>query len=258
MLRILLWERAGVPEMPTDFESLYALAECKSPAQLAEAVDLITARAGISHWIYAVDLPVLSDNREQFILGGYPSQWVEHYFRNDYLRIDPVIAHCQDRSVPYLWSDALRRPKFVDPQLQSVWRMFGEAGEFGLRSGMSIPLHGPGTSWGLLSFACSDRAADDLRELAGELTLVAHATHDAARAFSAARFGSRAPALTRRERQCLHWAALGKTSWEIGRLLSISERTSIFHLQNACQKLGVVGRQAAVARAVSLGLISMD
>jgi DNA-binding CsgD family transcriptional regulator len=242
----------------TDIDSLRALADSKSPTRLAEAVDRLTERIGIGHWIYAVDLPVVNDSRQQFVLGGYPSQWVEHYFRNDYLRIDPVIAHCQDRSVPFLWRDAMRRPKVVDPRLQSVWRLFGEAGEFGLRSGLSVPLHGPGSSWGLMSFARGDRDTASLDAMAPLLTLAAHFTHDAARAFGAARLTAPAPTLTRRERQCLHWAAQGKTSWEIGCLLAISERTAVFHLQNACHKLGVVGRQAAVARAVAQGLISME
>ena len=79
--------------------------------------------------------------------------------------------------------------------------------------------------------------------------------HEAARQFLRTRTPAPLPALTRRERECLLWAAEGKTSWEIGQLLNISERTSIFHLQNATHKLGASGRQAAIARAISLGLI---
>ena len=63
------------------------------------------------------------------------------------------------------------------------------------------------------------------------------------------------PHLTARELECLHWAAEGKTSWEIGRVLGVSERTVVFHLQNAAHKFGVNGRQPAVARAIALGLI---
>jgi DNA-binding CsgD family transcriptional regulator len=242
----------------SELDTLRALADCKSPSQLSETVDRLTERVGVGHWIYAVDLPVVDNSRTQYILGGYPTDWVEHYFRNDYLRIDPVIAHCQDRSVPYLWSDALRRPKVIDPHLHEVWKFFGEAGEFGLRSGLTVPLHGPGSSWGLMSFASPNRMWDDLQSLSSYLTLLSHFTHDAARAFHVQRLGSPTPGLTRRERQCLHWAAQGKTSWEVSCLLGISERTVIFHLQNASHKLGVVGRQAAVARAVSLGVINPD
>ncbi|MNV88838.1 Transcriptional activator protein LasR [compost metagenome] len=61
--------------------------------------------------------------------------------------------------------------------------------------------------------------------------------------------------LTRREDECLHWAAAGKTSWEISRILSCSEATVNFHFRNIIHKLGTSNRRQAVVRALSLGLI---
>ncbi len=62
--------------------------------------------------------------------------------------------------------------------------------------------------------------------------------------------------LSARQASCLHWAALGKTSWETARILGVSESTVNFHLCNACDKLGVRGRRAAVVMALKLGLIA--
>jgi LuxR family transcriptional activator of bioluminescence operon len=62
--------------------------------------------------------------------------------------------------------------------------------------------------------------------------------------------------LTPRERECLLWAAEGKTSWETAQILGISERTVIFHLRNVTEKLNVSSRQQAIARAISQGLIA--
>ena len=45
--------------------------------------------------------------------------------------------------------------------------------------------------------------------------------------------------LTGRELECLEWVSHGKTSWEIGTILDLSERTVNFHLSNACLNLGV-------------------
>lgn len=61
--------------------------------------------------------------------------------------------------------------------------------------------------------------------------------------------------LTTRELTCLHWAAVGKTSWEVGIILGLTERTINFHVHNACRKLGVHGRQAAITAAFQLGLL---
>ncbi|HWK71261.1 helix-turn-helix domain-containing protein [Pollutimonas sp. M17] len=61
--------------------------------------------------------------------------------------------------------------------------------------------------------------------------------------------------LTQRELSCLQWAALGKTSWEMGMILGLTERTVNFHIHNACRKLGVHGRQAAITAALQAGLL---
>ncbi len=61
--------------------------------------------------------------------------------------------------------------------------------------------------------------------------------------------------LTQREVECLEWSARGKTAWETACILSRSERTVIFHLQNAMRKLDVRSKQQAAVKAVKLGLI---
>nr|WP_313624609.1 helix-turn-helix domain-containing protein [Achromobacter sp.] len=61
--------------------------------------------------------------------------------------------------------------------------------------------------------------------------------------------------LSDRQAACLHWSAAGKTSWETSRILGVSESTVNFHLRNACCRLGVRGRRAAVVAALRLGLL---
>ncbi len=62
--------------------------------------------------------------------------------------------------------------------------------------------------------------------------------------------------LSTRELTCLEWAAAGKTSWEMGIILGLSERTVNFHIRNACGKLGVHNRQAAITVSLQTGLLS--
>ena len=61
--------------------------------------------------------------------------------------------------------------------------------------------------------------------------------------------------LTRREIQCLKWAAAGKTDAEISAIVAISLPTVRFHVTNAARKLGVTGRSQAVQRAATMGYI---
>jgi DNA-binding CsgD family transcriptional regulator len=62
--------------------------------------------------------------------------------------------------------------------------------------------------------------------------------------------------LSEREAACLQWAAAGKTSRETALILGVSERTVNFHVQNACRKLHARNRRAAVAMALTCGLLA--
>ncbi len=66
---------------------------------------------------------------------------------------------------------------------------------------------------------------------------------------------SHPPALAKRERECLYWCSRGKTNWEIGQILSISERTAEHHIASAARKLGSTSRVHAVAQAIRKRLI---
>ena len=63
------------------------------------------------------------------------------------------------------------------------------------------------------------------------------------------------PGLTPRELEALRWTMEGKTAWEVGQILSITERTAVLHLQNAMRKLGATSKHQAVLKALRLGLI---
>ncbi len=67
----------------------------------------------------------------------------------------------------------------------------------------------------------------------------------------------RAPqSLSTRELTVLKWMKEGKTNWEIGRIIGLSERTVRFHVGSIFEKLNVTSRTQAVARALGAGLIS--
>jgi DNA-binding response OmpR family regulator len=61
--------------------------------------------------------------------------------------------------------------------------------------------------------------------------------------------------LNDREIETLTWAARGKTSVEIARLIGLSKRTVDFHIENAREKLGVSTRIQAAVKAATGRLI---
>lgn len=61
--------------------------------------------------------------------------------------------------------------------------------------------------------------------------------------------------LSKREAECLHWAAIGKTDKEISMILSLSHATIRYHVNRAGQKLNSVNRGQTIFKAGQLGYL---
>src|SRR3569832_2289050 len=91
----------------------------------------------------------------------------------------------------------------------------------------------------------------DVYQLVG---LYFHA-HVATRVTAATNRLEGARVLSQRERQCLAWAARGKTVADAAILIGISPRTVVFHLEKARQKLNAASIAQCVAEAMRRGLL---
>lgn len=209
---------------------------------------------GFDDFIYALRIPTQFSESRVVVINGYPDAWLERYWEQDYAQHDPVVAFCSQRTLPVLWKDLM-----MDKHSLSA-KVMNEAAEFGLKAGVSMPVHSPQGEMGILSCTLDNCSQKSNRELIQEavpyVQLMASHLHEAVRRVLAlAGTESREP-LTFREQECLRWAADGKTSWEISQLLGISERTVNFHLNNSMIKMDVCNRQHAIARAILHGLIN--
>jgi DNA-binding CsgD family transcriptional regulator len=63
--------------------------------------------------------------------------------------------------------------------------------------------------------------------------------------------------LSERECECLKWIAAGKTDWEIGHILSISEKTVGVYVQRAKNKLRTQTRPQTIMAAIRQGFINL-
>jgi len=60
---------------------------------------------------------------------------------------------------------------------------------------------------------------------------------------------------TKREVECIRWVSKGKTSWEVSKILGVSERTVNFHIQNCMKKTNSVNRQQVISKCLLSGVI---
>jgi DNA-binding CsgD family transcriptional regulator len=203
---------------------------------------------GIAHIVYHW----VNSDGEQYGAGTYPLAWAEHYVRQGYLRIDPVIQGCFQRFHPVEW-------KRLDWSSKAARNLMAEALSFGLGSqGFSIPLRGPAGQFALFTAndTCSDEAWETFtRTHMRDLMLIAHYFNQKALDFEQGGAGTAARALSPREAEALTFLALGYSRSQAADTLSISEHTLRVYVESARFKLGAMNTTHAVARALSLGLI---
>jgi LuxR family quorum sensing-dependent transcriptional regulator len=177
--------------------------------------------------------------------------WSDVYFGTDFQKHDRMLPHMLRQTSPWLYWDVWGTPT-SDPVAQELDRR----AQARVRSGLSIPLHGPGLCFAGVNLG-SDLGRDDLerrdQETRAEVFLLACTLHDHLRR----RAGGRpaASGLSERQRECLTWAARGKTAWETATILSISESSVRKHLAIAAQRLDARTSIHAVAVALSTGMI---
>jgi DNA-binding CsgD family transcriptional regulator len=167
-------------------------------------------------------------------------------------RRDPVMQHCKRRSVPIIWDQAT----YVSNGMGDKWE---EQSHFGISNGIALALHMPEGRHFFLGVE-RDRPVpadpSELTRVVADLQLFAVYAQDAALRILAPRaMDPSLPSLSPRELESLRWTMEGKTAWEVGSMLGISERTAALHVNNASHKLGCVNKHQAVLKALRLGLL---
>ncbi|RFA25580.1 hypothetical protein CAI21_18830 [Alkalilimnicola ehrlichii] len=185
----------------------------------------------------------------QVINVSYSARWVNEYLKQEFQRLDPVLLFASRGEGAYGWSDA-----FEAVTIPGVDRFIEAANDYGLNDGFAYSYvepahHEEERVTTVCSLAMSNRSLRWGAYYA--LHSLVPALHIAAKGLIVA---SPSP-LTVREMEVLKWAAAGKTVWDIGMLLSLSESTVKFHLSNIYRKLDVTNRAQAVSRALQAGLI---
>ncbi len=185
-------------------------------------------------------------------IGNTPIEFGQVFGDSARYRRDPVMQHCKRQSVPIIWD----QQTYTGMGMGDMWE---EQAEFGFHTGIAMALHLPEGRhfvFGVDRDQPLPQRLDELQRLVADLQLFAvHAQDAAMRLLLPEKLQPERPALTPRELEALVWTMEGKTAWEVGAILGISERTAVLHINNAMHKLGCVNKHAAVLKALRLGLI---
>lgn len=178
--------------------------------------------------------------------------------------MDPVIAQLARSTLPFEYIEYLHKSQ---TSTSVVWQL-GMLKLWRVKRAWAVPLNTVGFMRGMTVYTRGndDEARKRFVDTRDEIHLMCMQFMAAFVRLSVAGFenevdwsqsDTKITGISPREADCLHWAARGKTYWEVGKILGISENTVRFHLKNAFVKLGANSRSNAVSIAVREGIIEV-
>lgn len=173
----------------------------------------------------------------------------------------PIVHACRVEAEPFWCNADGFHTRLANPLLDAIDRH-----DFRVRAmtpaALVVPIHLPFGQIGAASFLSPDPEQEDLSDAyaraADALAILAHAfVQSYVKVTVRTRMALGGVSLTKREVECLRWAAAGKTNDEIGLILGLQRTTVRFHIRSASIKLDAVNRDQTLFKAAQLGFLGM-
>ena len=222
-----------------------------SEQDLEETLKTIAADIGVCHISYLRLSPDKSADASLLAaIVTYSVRWQHRYFEKQYVLIDPVMAKGSKAVLPFDWEELVSD----DPVVQAF---FMDALSYGVgRNGISIPVRNRRGAFAVVSFS-SNHSRQEWEEFKTsnmvKLQLISVLVDSAASVNL--KLVIPPVKLSKREEQCLIWAARGKTYQDISDILNISFGSVKSYLDTARHKLNCINLTHAVAVAIATGVI---
>lgn len=202
-----------------------------------------------SYIIVAVDK---RDFSRRVMARSWHPQWAATYESENMTEADPVRRELWRALNPFLWSE-VRYNRQRESRAKSIMH---RATDFRMNEGLCVPIHHGRSP--IAGINISGEKPDLGPGVKAALHIMSLFSYNRFRAVAKPTSCQSGNLLTKRECEVLQWVSAGKSDWDIGAILNISERTSRAHVTNAARKLNAANRAAAVAEAFRVGAISLN
>lgn len=243
--------RMGLARIAEEFAEAAERAETTDA--LSSLLDAFAREIGFRYFALTHHVDIPRAPQPAVRLHNYPPGWVDWFDAQGLGPSDPVHRASHLTSVGFSWSRVPRMIALTDRDR----RVLARARREGLGAGFTVPAHVPGESAGSCSFAAAAGVAPRRGLLALAQVAGAVAFERARRICGMREFAQgRRIMLTERQRDCVFWAARGKSDWEISQILGIAHETVIQHLKQARERYGVGKRTQLAVHALFDGTLT--
>jgi LuxR family transcriptional regulator, quorum-sensing system regulator CciR len=246
-------ESIAIPTQHSGFEVVrHFVDECSKIDEmtgLREAVQTSCRDLGFDYFAIIHHIRFGRPSSDKVRLTNYPIEWVARLREEDSFN-EPVLKAAERTSTGFLWSRLHELVHLGEREINYMTR----AASYGLAEGFTVPNHIPGETFGSCHFAVSRREDLPQENLPAAQALGCFAFEAARRLLEKSqhptdRYLPAAP-LTERQRDCVLFAARGKSDTVIAQLLNIRPKTVNEHIEAAKRRYLVATRAQLIVRAL--------
>ena len=188
-----------------------------------------------------------SFENEWFNHSTWPGEWYDSWLDQRWILHDPIARFALKTTQPFTWKQA------YDYGSKFGRAILDRSREFGFEEGFAIPVRSIDSPPGCVSLGGKNVDLSSRSQACIELA-ARHCFSKLEQLHAPLPLG-RPVNLSKRETETLHYAAAGKTDWEISVILSIGEETVRQYMRSIRKKLCTSNRAHAVSVAIQQNLI---
>jgi LuxR family quorum sensing-dependent transcriptional regulator len=229
---------------------IQALERAPSVLKVKEIFRRAAERHGFSAFLCSATPNAGREPVNPILFDEWPETWWRRYIQRRHYVHDPMLKEMLRNANPFVWSDVMQRGTYTKAERT----VMSEAAEAQMAEGFVVPIYGIAGDAHVLTMT-GEKPRTDVTARA-ELHLISMYAYARAQQLRRRPGGNPVP-LSPREREALRWAAAGKTDWEIGEILGISESAAHKHVENAKRKYNVPTRVQAIVKGIRDGDIPL-
>ena len=230
----------------------HAVEAAASIGELGALVDAISREMGFRYFALAHHVDIARTPQPAIRIHNYPAEWEAFFDAEGLGRSDPVHRASHLRNLGFPWT-MLRDLIELSRRDEEI---IARSRRAGIADGYTVPAHIPGESEGSCSFATAHGKSYRVEWLP-LAQFVGTAAFEAARRLSGVRrIDLDRPRLSDRQRDCIYWAARGKSDWAISQILGIGHETAIQYMKEARGRYGVANRTQLAIHALYDGALT--
>ena len=233
-------------------EDFAAVSQSGSVDALRIAAERLAGELDFERYALQFVTPSLAGKHHWTTLGNVPEGYLELWHKPGSGAACPVMQHAKASSLPLFWNRETyeQANKLTKWEAQAPW---------GYGTGFIVAAHLGEDKHVVVSLEREKALSDTPQHLTHKMAAFQLFSTCAIDACVTVLTGETGPelecSLTKRELETLQWTFAGKTAWEVGEILGISQRTAALHVNNASHKLGSVNKHQAALKALRLGWI---